>query len=84
MRKTDYAFTQVEVVLDLLRHCNGYHVLILFLILSGHSQAEVAQLLGISRQALNDEMILIREQYRAGRPLTYREAKSRRRNRYDL
>lgn len=82
MKSNDIA--TVESVLDLTRYCNGYHILLLYLIASGYSQVEISQMLGISRQALNDEMILIREQYRAGRPMTYRESKAMRRNRHDL
>lgn len=74
----------VEVVHDLCRYSTGYQVLVMYLLVAGYSQAEVAQMLGISRQALNDEMILIREQYRTGEKLTFREAKARRRNRHDL
>lgn len=68
-------FGAVETVLDLCKYCNGYHILILFLLVCGYSQVEVAQMLGVSRQALNDELILIRAQYIKGRKMTYRQAK---------
>lgn len=73
MRAKDFAVT--ETILDLTRHCSGYHILLLYLLVCGYTQAETARLLGISRQALNDELILIRAQYIKGRKMTYRESK---------
>lgn len=81
MSKSD--LEQVELVADLCRHCNGYQVLVLYLLVSGYSQAEVSRLLGISRQAVNYELIQILESYRAGQRLTYREAISRRINHHE-
>lgn len=65
----------VEVVEDLCRHATGYHILILYLLAYGFTQAETARLLGISRQALNDELVLIRAQYILGKKMTYRASK---------
>lgn len=81
MSKSD--LEQVELVADLTRFCTGYQTLILFLLVSGYSQAEVSRLLGISRQAVNYELIQILESYRAGQRLTYREAISRRINHHE-
>lgn len=68
-------FQSVEIVTDLCRHANGYHILIMFLLVSGYSQAEVAQMLGISRQALHHETVVIRQMYFAGRKLSQRTAR---------
>ena len=76
MKRNDFA--SVEVVHDLCQYANGYHILIMFLLVSGYSQAEVAQMLGISRQALFHETLVIREQYRAGCRLSQRAARQTR------
>lgn len=68
----------VEVVTDLCRHANGFHILILFLLVSGYTQAEVSEMLGISRQALHHETLVIRQQYYTGMKLNQRTAKQAR------
>lgn len=73
MRSKD--FGTVETIIDLCKYSSGYHLLIMYLLVSGYSQSEVAKMLNISRQALNDELVLIRAQYIKGRKMTYRASK---------
>lgn len=79
MKQNDFA--TVETVLDLTRFCSGYDLLVVFLLISGHNQAETASLLGVSRQAVSDQMLILWERYKAGEWLTTREAKARKRRR---
>lgn len=74
----EHGYECVEVVEDLCRYCNGFHVLILYLLVCGYSQAEVAQMLNISRQALFHETNVIRMQYHEGRKLNQRSARQAR------
>lgn len=76
-------FATVETIHDLCKFSTGYDLLVVFLLVSGHSQTEVADLLGVSRQAVSDQMLILWERYKAGRWITAREAKARRRIHHD-
>lgn len=59
--------SDIDTMTDLLRVCGPYDTLVLYLIMSGHRQSEAAELLGVSRQAVHDQMRRMWVRYMTGK-----------------
>ena len=57
----------VEVVHDLCAVCDGHDLIVIYLVLLGYEQIEIARLMGVSRQAIDDRLKHVQERYHAGK-----------------
>lgn len=60
-------FDEVHTVLDLVSCCDGVDLIVVYLILLGLRQNEIADLMNTSRQAVNDRLSHIQARYHAGK-----------------
>lgn len=69
----------VEVVHDLCMVANGVDLIIVYLMMLGLRQTEIADLMETTRQAVNDRLVRLQARYHEGRMLSARESKKKRR-----